>query len=224
MTQERASGVFLGLLAQMVEARSGLHHHRDLDLFSERVSARALEAGFESLVDYYYLLRYDDPASAELDRLIETLVVNETFFFRESPPLHALVDTLAPMVHAGRRPRVWSAACATGEEPVTLTVMLEQAGLGGKVDIVATDISHRVLERARRGDYGLRAHRAIPDGLPPWIRIERDRAVVSPMPRASRAWASSTPSSAAMSSSTSPTRPFAGWLPTCSTRCSPEGA
>ena len=53
------------------------------ELLAERVSARAVESGFDSLLDYYYFLRYDPGGAAELDALVEHLVVQETYLFRE---------------------------------------------------------------------------------------------------------------------------------------------
>jgi chemotaxis protein methyltransferase CheR len=149
------------ILSGLIEERSGVYYAPDdRDLLADRVSARALEAGFESLLDYYYFLRYDDPGGAEFDALLDALVVNETYFFREFDQLEALVDGfLAPAARAGGRPRVWSAACSTGEEPLTLAMLLAERGLLGAVDIVASDVSRRVLERARRGEFGARALR-----------------------------------------------------------------
>jgi chemotaxis protein methyltransferase CheR len=72
-------------------------------------------------------------------------------------------DFLEPWCQSGRRPRVWSAACATGEEPLTLAMMLADRGLLERVDIVATDISQRSLERARAGRFGARSVRGIPE-------------------------------------------------------------
>ena len=119
------------------------------------MAARAPEAGFESLLDYYYFLRYDAGGAKELDALIDALVVGETYFFRELPPLEVVVGELvAPAVAAGRRPAIWCAACATGEEPLTLAMMLAERGILGEVEIVASDISARALERARAGRFG----------------------------------------------------------------------
>ena len=149
------------ILAALVEGRSGLHYgSNDRDLFAEKVSARCIDAGFESLLDYYYFMRYDPGGDEELGRLVDSLLVHETYFFREREQLEWLVDRfLAPRVAEGRRPRVWSAACATGEEPLTMAMLLAARGLAGKVDLVATDVSERALARAREGVYPPRALR-----------------------------------------------------------------
>jgi chemotaxis protein methyltransferase CheR len=155
------SPAVFSILSALVEDKTGLHYGLDeRDLFFERVGGRAAEAGFDSLLDYYYFLRYDPAAAAEMRALTEALVVNETFFFRELEPLRMIVERmLAPAVAAGRRPRVWSAACATGEEPLTLAMLLAERGLLGAVDLVASDISERVLARARAGRSSPRAVR-----------------------------------------------------------------
>src|SRR5262245_33901390 len=109
------------ILSALVEQRAGLHHGQaEASIFMEKVAGRASDAGFDSLLDYYYHLRYDDPAGRELDTLVEHLVVGETYFFRELDPLRLVVDEfLAPAVAGGLRPRVLSAPCSTGEEPLT---------------------------------------------------------------------------------------------------------
>lgn len=149
------------ILSALIEERSGVYYAPDdRDLLADRVSTRALDAGFESLLDYYYFLRYDDPGGAEFDTLLDALVVNETYFFREFDQLVALVDGfLAPAVRAGARPRFWSAACATGEEPLTVAMLLAERGLLDAVDLVASDVSRRALDRAQRGEFGARALR-----------------------------------------------------------------
>jgi chemotaxis protein methyltransferase CheR len=150
------------ILSGLVEERAGLHYGpEDRELFAEKVSVRAIELGFESLLDYYYLLRYDPAGEAELARLIDTLVVNETYFFREREQLEWLVDqVLVPhAARSERRLRVWSAACATGEEPITLAMLLADRGCADRVELVASDISGRALERARAGLFSARSLR-----------------------------------------------------------------
>src|SRR5687767_9348066 len=103
------------ILSALIEERSGLHYDlTDADMIADKLSIRAIEAGFDSLLDYYYYLRYDDASQGELDALLDALVVNETYFFRELDSLKRMVsDFVEPAVLAGRRPRVWCAACST---------------------------------------------------------------------------------------------------------------
>ncbi|AKF84092.1 chemotaxis protein CheR [Myxococcus fulvus 124B02] len=155
------------ILAALIEQRAGLHYSpEDRELMADKVSDRALEAGFDSLLDYYYFLRYDPAGAEALDALVDSLLVHETYFFREAPPLLVLVeDVLVPLVKQGRKARVWCAACSTGEEPLTLAMMLADRGALAGVEIVASDLSSRALERARSGDHNLRSLRALPPGV-----------------------------------------------------------
>ena len=100
----------------------------------------------------------------ELTELVENLVVNETYLFREWPAIEALVETfIAPWCAEGRRPRIWSAACATGEEPLSLSMLLHERGLLDKVEITASDISMNALGKAKSGRFGRRAVRHVPN-------------------------------------------------------------
>jgi chemotaxis protein methyltransferase CheR len=155
------------IMSSLIEEHSGIHYAvRDLDMLAEKLSPRAIEHGFDSLLDYYYYLRYDPGGPEELAVLVETLVVHETYFFRESDALEALIRSIlrAPLAE-GRRMRVWTAACATGEEPLTLAMLLDRDGLLDGVDILASDISRRALERARAGRFGGRSLRALPQAM-----------------------------------------------------------
>lgn len=152
------------ILSSAIEQRLGLHYRaEDSDLLASKVSPRALERGFDSLLDYYYFLRYDAEGPAELDALAESLVVGETFFFREAEQLIAAIDTLlAPRLMEGARPRIWCAACATGEEPLSLAMLLDNRGMLDRCTIVASDLSRRSLGRAREGEFRGRSLRLLP--------------------------------------------------------------
>jgi chemotaxis protein methyltransferase CheR len=161
------------ILSNLVAEHAGLTFDAaHAPVFGEKVGARAVEQGFESLLDYYYFLRYDPGGADELRALIETLVVGETYFFRELPPLQVVVSqVIAPAVASGRRPRIWCAACATGEEPLTLAMLLASRGMLDDVELVASDINGAALERARSG---VHSRRALRQELPPfadrWLR------------------------------------------------------
>ncbi|KFE62379.1 CheR family methyltransferase [Hyalangium minutum] len=154
------------ILTQLIEQRSGLHYvPDDLDLLAEKLSAKALEEGFESLLDYFYFLKYDPAGPAALDALVDTLLVHETYFFRDALPLEVISDEVARWVRLGKRVRLWCAACSTGEEPLTLAMMLDQRGVLDGVSLLATDYSQKVLERAKQGEHNLRSMRALPAGI-----------------------------------------------------------
>jgi chemotaxis protein methyltransferase CheR len=152
------------ILNGLIEEKVGIHYRaEDRELLHEKASARALEAGFESLLDYYYYLRYDAGGGEELSALIESLVVGETYFFREWPALEVLVHAFVePWCAAGRRPRIWCAACASGEEPLSLAMLLHSRGILDRVELVASDVSARAIVRAQQGRYRKRSLRHIP--------------------------------------------------------------
>jgi chemotaxis protein methyltransferase CheR len=172
------------LLAGLVEERAGIHYaHRDRELFTAKLLARATEVGFDSPLDYYYFLRYADPDLREFDALVEMLAVHETYFFREAEPLTVLCDQILRPRLAGDSAlcRVWCAAAATGEEPLTLAMLLDERGLLGRVEIVASDISNRALARAREGRYAGRSLRAVEGrGVTRWLEPVGEAMLVRP--------------------------------------------
>jgi chemotaxis protein methyltransferase CheR len=89
-----------------------------------------------------------------LDALLEDLVVHESYFDRDLEQLRLVDDlVLAGMVRTTETIRVWSAGCASGEEPYTLAFMLAARGLLQRATILATDLSRPALARARAGRY-----------------------------------------------------------------------
>jgi chemotaxis protein methyltransferase CheR len=180
------------IITGLVEARAGLHSSAaDLATLESRVSPRALELGLPTLLDYYYFLRYDPAGSAELDRLVESLLNHETFLFREPEQLQLLVDTfLDPMIQSGQRPRVWCAAASSGEEIYTLAMLLAERDLTGRVDLLASDLSSQAICLGQAGTYAGRALRAI-DGVPAaakWLEPDGATARVPAALRATVAW------------------------------------
>jgi chemotaxis protein methyltransferase CheR len=98
--------------------------------------------------------------------LVENAVVGETYFYRHPEQLAALTQGLLLPQPIGRPLSIWSAGCATGEEPYTLSMMLQEAGRAGAGDrILGTDVSARALEVARTGHYGEWSLRRLEPGL-----------------------------------------------------------
>jgi chemotaxis protein methyltransferase CheR len=179
------------ILSALVSEHAGLTFDAaHMPVFAEKVGARAAEQGFESLLDYYYFLRYDPGGADELAALIEALVVGETYFFRELPPLQVVVThAIAPAVARGRRPRIWCAACATGEEPLTLAMLIASRGMLDDVEIVASDINGAALERARSGIHSRRSLRQeVPPFADRWLRATPAGLEVQPRLRDAISW------------------------------------
>src|SRR6186997_2509558 len=81
----------LQLLRELVASRAGIYYDDGrLDVLRDRLSPLAIERGFDSLLDYYYLLKYDNGDEAGWPKVMDALSVLETYFWRESDQLHAL--------------------------------------------------------------------------------------------------------------------------------------
>ncbi len=138
-----------------VQQRAGLSfrptQRRQASLSVSRVMQRR---GDTALADYARRVEQDLDA---FDELIVELVVGETYFFRFPEQFEFVRETLGSEFHQRRHHagpiRVWSAACATGEESYSLAITFHELGLLKQTQILATDISRTSLERAQRGLY-----------------------------------------------------------------------
>lgn len=159
------------LLRDLIYARTGLYYEDGRrELLAEKLAPLVAERGFSSYLDYYYCLKYDAHAAFEWQRLIDAITVQESYFWREMGQVHALVEEIVPAYvaqHPGQTLRIWSAACAMGEEPLTIAMALEEAGWFARapIEIVASDISATALARARRGWYRAHSFRNLPRAL-----------------------------------------------------------
>jgi chemotaxis protein methyltransferase CheR len=134
--------------------RFGLHlNDGKQSLVSSRLGKLIRQGRFASFQDYYEHV-VNDTSGRALTAMIDCLTTNHTSFLREPDHFSFLAKRIAPE-YRGRRLRIWSAACSTGEEPysVLFTALAEGGADPGQVEIRATDISTRVLETARRGIY-----------------------------------------------------------------------
>lgn len=132
-------------------------------LVSGRLMRRLKELGLTSYGEYYRLVTSGQHPE-EQQRMVDLLTTNETYFFRESKHF----DFLAELARAnGSRPfQVWSAASSSGEEAYSAAMVLaETLGLAAPWQILGSDISLQVLERARQGHYSLERTDGIPPGL-----------------------------------------------------------
>ena len=159
----------LPLLRDLIAAHAGIHYDDDrLDLLRDRVAPLAVDRGFDSLLDYYYLLKYDAAAAREWARVLDALSVQETYFWREADQFRALTTAILPSLHARRTPiRIWSIPCATGEEPLSIAIALTEAGWFDRasIEIHASDASEAALQRAALRRYRPRSFRQLPEEL-----------------------------------------------------------
>ncbi len=123
-------------------------------LVTGRLAKRISSLGLQSFGEYFRRLQISPRQGGEWQTALDLLTTNETSFFREPGHFEFLGGTLLARVDAGRIFRVWSAACSSGEEPYSLAMVLADH-LGERWELVASDISQRVLDHARKGIYDL---------------------------------------------------------------------
>jgi chemotaxis protein methyltransferase CheR len=170
-TAIRLSHGATALLRDLVHEWTGLYFEdAKIDIFLDKLSPLVVERGFPTLLDYYYFLKYDSDSAEEWRKLFGVLTVQESFFWREMDQIRVLVDEVVPryfMAHPHQTLNIWSAACAAGEEPLTIAMALHEAGWFDRasIDIYASDASPRAVEAARTGVYRKRSFRRLPPRL-----------------------------------------------------------
>ena len=144
------------IFRELVHERLGLFYEAaQFDQVADRLAPLVVERGLASFMDYYYLLKYSDD-EAEWGRVMDALAVPETYFWRESDQLRAMVEHVVPVLTEelrGRPLHIWSVPCAGGEEPLTLAMMLEEARWFDRapIQILGSDASRAAVARAEGG-------------------------------------------------------------------------
>ena len=142
-------------IRQMVYAFCGVDLHGKQVLVGTRLAKKVREMGFPSFAAYCEALK-QNPSSDLFTQTIDALTTNHTSFYREEAHFQFLQQVVLPALSPAAEVSIWSAACSTGEEPYTIAFSLIEA-LGDaaftRASILATDISTRVLEEAKRGLY-----------------------------------------------------------------------
>ena len=148
------------ILAGLLEARTGqqLTMNRRWRI-ETAVAALLRERGISTLDELITILVMGKEPGLS-NQVVEALLNNETYFFRDRSPFdllsrHALPE-LAKKRHSSRRIRIWSAGCSTGQEAYSLSMLFAENALawnGWTIDILATDVSNSAIERARSGTY-----------------------------------------------------------------------
>ena len=151
------------LIRDIIYSHCGLYFDNDTKyLLEKRLSRRVQLFNLQCFKEYYHFLKYDRKKDQELSDLMDILTTNETYFFREAFQLKALTDEILPELklqkeqRGERSLRIWSAGCSTGEEPYTIAMLIMEMDCfrDWRVEIIGTDISHRVLQQSRKAVYG----------------------------------------------------------------------
>jgi chemotaxis protein methyltransferase CheR len=147
-------------LRRLLKTRSGLVLSSEKHyLVESRLLPVARKAGLFNLTGLVAKLRGPDSERLIVE-VVEAMTTNESFFFRDKIPFDHFRETIMPALltarAASRRIRIWCAAAATGQEPYSLAIALKEMGKdlrGWRIEIVATDLSTEVLEKAKSGIY-----------------------------------------------------------------------
>ncbi|MEO8321505.1 MAG: protein-glutamate O-methyltransferase CheR [Bradyrhizobium sp.] len=144
-------------LRKLLKERSGLDLSADKQyLVESRLVPLARKSGLSGIPEL--VAKMKSGADALTAEVVESMTTNETFFFRDKIPFDHLKEVVLPTLvqaRAARRSlRIWCAASSTGQEPYSIAMCLKEAGpllSGWRTEIVATDLSLGVLEKARAG-------------------------------------------------------------------------
>lgn len=147
-------------LSHFLKQRSGLDLSADKQyLLDSRLRPVARKHGLDGIAALVAALKHPDKAALG-DEVVEAMTTNESFFFRDKTPFdqfrEIIVPELLPQRSSMRKLRIWCAAASTGQEPYSLGMELRemQAKLANwSIDIIGTDLSPQVLEKARAGIY-----------------------------------------------------------------------
>lgn len=148
------------LLRGVVKSRSGLTLSPDKAyLLENRLMAVARKWGMDDIDGLATTVR-GEPGEELLREITEAMTTNETLFFRDNSPFEQLQKVVFPRLMANRQStrhiRIWSAGCSSGQEPYSISMVLKELGPilnDWRIDILATDISRAMLEKARSGLY-----------------------------------------------------------------------
>ena len=176
-------------LAGLVKDRSGIVLTADkLYLLESRLTPIARRLGLASLDDLAFRARAGGSPQL-IDSIVEAMTTNESLFFRDVKPFEQFKRLVLPRLieaRAGSRQiRIWSAACSSGQEAYSLAMILaeESARLQGwRLELVGTDISKAMVERARSGTYSqFEVQRGVPAPmLKKYFVQEGDRWAIAP--------------------------------------------
>ena len=147
-------------LRKLLKERSGLVLSADKQyLVESRLLPLARKIGAAHLSDLVIKLKGPGAEPLIVD-VVEAMTTNESFFYRDKIPFDHFRDFVVPSLlkarAAQRRIRIWCAAASTGQEPYSLAMILKEMAAqvaGWRIEIIATDLSHEVLEKARAGLY-----------------------------------------------------------------------
>ncbi len=147
-------------ISTLIKSRSGLVLTPDKSyLLESRLMPVARKHGLKGLDELINTMR-TRKEEALIVEVTEAMTTNESFFFRDIKPFDLLRDEVLPPIlekrAAQKHLRIWCAAASSGQEPYSIAIVLKELGAkmaGWKIDMVGTDISHDILNKAKAGQY-----------------------------------------------------------------------
>jgi chemotaxis protein methyltransferase CheR len=151
----------LHLKLQIAEKTGLLIREQDVGRLREVISARIKHYKLSGPEDYYRMLQAaPEQSEAEWQKLISLITVGESYFFRDKGQFALLKDQILPELIATGKPqralKIWSAGCATGEEPYSVAILMDELlpqRQGWQIQILGTDINPDAIDKAKRGIY-----------------------------------------------------------------------
>lgn len=166
-------------MSQLIYDKAGLYFNENSKLFLEkRIEVRMATLNIDSPEDYIDYLKYDIDSEKEWDALLSLITTNETYFMREERQLKCFKEDILPELtrkNGGRKIRIWSAGCSSGEEPYSIAIIIKESKIipEDRVEIVATDINNRVLLKAKEAVYTETSFRNVDEGFKrKWFILE----------------------------------------------------
>lgn len=157
-TQPFASSGAISVIGALLEQRTGQQIAANRVWRIETALKTVLRAHGLDSVDQLIARLTGTPTGPLADAVVDALLNNETSFFRDTGVLELVVEAAAAIAaeQPGRRLRIWSAGCSTGQEPYSLAMLFEEAYVARGLpfpEIVATDVSAATVDRARSGRF-----------------------------------------------------------------------
>ncbi len=154
---------------KLIYKKTGIYYEYNKKYYVlKRIEKRAQLFEMETINEYFMMLKFAEDSS-EFYRLINDLTVNETYFFRDFPQLSNFAEDVLPIIErekqSKKKIKIWSAACSTGEEAYTLSIILQEMlekPEQWEIQIIASDINTEVLQSAKIGLYESRAIKDVP--------------------------------------------------------------
>ena len=173
-SKPKLSAEVFAQLRDLIYSRCGISFADSKKYLIESRLVKRLELrNLKSFDDYLYYLMYDRDKEEEVSFLLNSIVTNETSFFRDQVQLDAFYKGVVPKLVEVKKKvlskvfRVWSSASSTGEEPYTLAILLLEAlgPEGWTIEVIGSDISDNVLKSAKNATYDQYSLRNSPPAL-----------------------------------------------------------